>query len=213
MATIRRRGDKYQVQIRRLGFPSLSRTFHNRSDAHEWSRHMEARADRGELPIPMRERSRYTVRSIVERYRNEVSIKKKSYNTEVYILNSFLRQSIANHTLAEITPAHFADYREMRLREVRPVTVNRELYILKHAFDVAIRDWDLPLRENPLGKLKKLKVQNARMLQVLSRLDKFKPLYQTVRYMFHCQDGFLGPFYFTIPQINPLKYLAFKFFR
>jgi len=50
MATIRKRGDKYQVQVRRKGHPPLSRSFIQRKDALEWARMMEVKVDRRELP-------------------------------------------------------------------------------------------------------------------------------------------------------------------
>ena len=50
MATIRKRGAKWQVQIRRVGFRPLSRSFHIRKDAEVWVRLMEVQAERSELP-------------------------------------------------------------------------------------------------------------------------------------------------------------------
>ena len=50
MATIRKRLDKWQVQVRRKGFKVESRTFHRRADAEEWARHIEVEADRRGLP-------------------------------------------------------------------------------------------------------------------------------------------------------------------
>jgi hypothetical protein len=46
MATIRKRGAKWQVQIRRIGFPAISRSFHIRKDAEAWTRQKELEADR-----------------------------------------------------------------------------------------------------------------------------------------------------------------------
>ena len=50
MATVRKRGDRWQVQVRRQGFSPTSRTFQLRADALTWARQMEAQADRLELP-------------------------------------------------------------------------------------------------------------------------------------------------------------------
>lgn len=46
MATIRKRGDKWQVQVRRNGCPQVSRSFIRKVDAHAWARQMETEADR-----------------------------------------------------------------------------------------------------------------------------------------------------------------------
>lgn len=162
MATLIKRGHKYFVQIRRRGMATTCRSFHNRSDAEEWARYMEAKADRGDLPASTKELDKFTVRDVLERYRDKVVTDKKGFEVETYIINAFLRQPMASLTLAQVTSAHFSKYRDKRLREVQPVTVNRELGVIRHAFDTAMREWGIPLRENPLAKLRKLKVNNAR---------------------------------------------------
>ncbi len=54
MATFVKRGDKYFVQIRRKGFATVCRTFHKKADAEEWARFMEIKAERGDLPTPVK---------------------------------------------------------------------------------------------------------------------------------------------------------------
>lgn len=143
MASIRKLvNGKFEVQIRRRGFPSVCRNFHNKKDAQEWARFMEAKADRGDMPAPLKSLEQHKVRDVIERYRDEVSVKKKSHNTEIFILNAFLRQPMAEYRIARISASDFSRYREDRLKAVKPGTVNRELAIIKHAFDIAMREWD-----------------------------------------------------------------------
>lgn len=170
MASVRKRGDKFQAQVRRSGLNPITKTFHKRSDALEWARAMEFKADRNDLPISVKELGYHKVSSIIEKYRDEISIKKKSYNSEVFILNAFLKTPLANKTLAQINSVDFAAYREERLQKVKAGTVNREFAIVKHAFDIAMNEWGFVLRENPLNKVKKLKVNNART----RRLDPYE---------------------------------------
>lgn len=139
---------------------------------------MEARADRGELPASVKVLDRYKVRDVIERYRDEVTVKKKSCDTETSILNAFLRQPMADYTLSKISLSDFASYREARLQTVKPGTVNRELAIIRHAFDLAKQEWDMPLRENPLSKLKKLKVNNARSRRLTP--DELEALHKAI---------------------------------
>lgn len=166
MATFVKRGGKYLAVIRRKGFPTACRTFHLKSDAEEWARHMETQADRGELRTPVKVLAGYKVRDILERYRDTVTGKKRSAHTEVYVINAFLREPIANLSLNQISTAHFSKYREERLKQVKANTLNRQFTIIKHAFDVAMREWDIPLRENPLAKLKRFKVNDARSRRI-----------------------------------------------
>ncbi len=162
MAAIRKRKGKYEVQIRRKGFSPISRTFHNYADAQEWARHMEVQADRGELPSPIKKLDSYTVKDILQRYKDEVSAKKRSYYSEKYALDHLMQQSFANKTLAEITATKICDYRDARLKVVKAGTVRRDLAILRHAFDIAEREWGIPIRENPLKKLARIKPQAGR---------------------------------------------------
>jgi integrase len=62
------------------------------------------------------------------------------------VLNNFLL--LMKHvSLREITPEHIDRYKTKRLREIRPVSVNIELRMLKSAFATALR-WKL-IDENP----------------------------------------------------------------
>lgn len=55
MATIRKRAGKWQAQIRRTGTRHLSKSVLIRKDAETWARQMEARADRDDLPVDVRQ--------------------------------------------------------------------------------------------------------------------------------------------------------------
>ena len=147
MATFVKRGGKYLAVIRRKGCPTVCRTFHTKSDAEQWARLMELKADRRDLPASMKVLDTLRVKDVLERYRDEVIPQKRGAKVETYILNAFLRQPLNKLTLAQITPAHFTAYRERRLKEVAPVTINRELGIVRHAFDIAMQEWDMLYRE------------------------------------------------------------------
>jgi hypothetical protein len=46
MATIRKRGHRWQVQVRRQGYRAISRTFQSKNDALTWARQVESEVDR-----------------------------------------------------------------------------------------------------------------------------------------------------------------------
>jgi integrase len=162
MATFTKRNGKHHVQIRRRGFPTTCRTFELKSDALEWAREMERRADRGELPASRKELAKIKLSDILVRYRDEVTIEKLSANSEIYLINAVLRSPMSNLLMCNLTVSHFHSYREKRLKKVKNGTVNRELGIIKHAIDTAKKEWGVPILTNPLDDLKKLKVQNSR---------------------------------------------------
>ena len=49
MAIIRKRGSKWQIQVRRKNQPAVSQSFTHKIDADGWAREMERAIDRGEL--------------------------------------------------------------------------------------------------------------------------------------------------------------------
>ena len=71
-------------------------------------------------------------------------------------------QAFVNLALADLTPRVFADYRTARLALVKPGTVHRELGLLRHAIEVARREWDMDLPVNPLDAVRRPKLVNAR---------------------------------------------------
>ena len=132
MAAIRRRGRKWHVQIRRKNHPSLTRSFDTRREASAWARGEETRLDRLQAwrgPVSMHCLS---LADLVRRYRDEEVQKKRGAHVETIILDAFLRSALANLSLSEIGPRHFATYRDARLRDVRPATICRELGIFQH---------------------------------------------------------------------------------
>jgi integrase len=154
MATIRKRKNKWQVQVRRKGSGAASRSFLIFKDAEAWARHMEARADRGDLPAHPEALRAVTLGQLVERYRDTVSPRKRTYQTERLVLNAFLRHPICRRPLSDISTAHFAAYRDERLKCVKSASVKRTLVPIQNLYEVARTEWDLPVRENPLSKLK-----------------------------------------------------------
>jgi integrase len=154
MATIRKRGAKWQVQVRRVGHRPVSRSFHVLKDAEAWARQIEVQVDRSDLPGDPKILQRITLGGLVERYRDTVSIKKRGYSVERIVLTAFLRHPICRKRLSEIRAEDFAAYRDERLMAIKASTLKRELAPLHNLFEVARDEWSLPLRENPLGKVR-----------------------------------------------------------
>lgn len=154
MATIRKHRDKWQVQIRRVGMGPMSKSFTLRRDALEWARHAEREADRHELPSDPKALQRVKLGDLVRRYRDTVSPRKKTAATETIVLNAFLSRQICSKRLSELRTEDFAVYRDQRLQVIKPTSLKRELTPIRHLFEVARDEWGLPLKENPLDKLK-----------------------------------------------------------
>ena len=57
------------------------------------------------------------------------------------MVNAFLRHPLAKVLLSHLTPQRVAAYRDERLMTVKPSTLNRQLDILRHALEVARKEW------------------------------------------------------------------------
>jgi integrase len=154
MATIRKWRDKWQVQIRRKGCPALSKSFINRKDAQAWARLMEVQADRKDLPQDPKQLERLTLGQLVVRYRDTVTPRKRGQDVEAIVLNAFLRHTICSRRLSNLSANDFASYRDERLKSVTANTLRREFSPLHNLFEVARDEWGLPIRENPLDKVR-----------------------------------------------------------
>ena len=153
MATIRKRNDRWQVQVRRQGFAPVARSFRLRTDAQEWAREMERQADRNDLPQLQDTLSDLSLGDLVKRYRDFVVPEKKGAEVEIIVLNAFLREPICKRPLSKLTPSDFIQYRNSRLKCVQSSTLRRQLNPIRHMFQIAINEWGIPLKENPLDKV------------------------------------------------------------
>lgn len=161
MATIRQRGDRWQCIVKRKGHPSLTKTFDLRKDAEKWGRLQERLIDAGQW-IDRTEAEQTTFGELLERYSKEVSSAKRGAETEQIRIKALKQSSLAKLSVASITGQTIAAYRDSRLRQVSGSTVVRELQLLSHVFNVAIREWSFGLNCNPVSLVRKPKTNPAR---------------------------------------------------
>ena len=154
MATIRKRGNRWQVQVRRKNLEPHVKSFMHRKDAEAWARQTELEFDRNALSQDRRRLERVTLGELVTRYRDVITPHKRSAKGETIVLNAFLRHPICTKKLSELKPSDFCDYRDERLLEVKPRSLKRMLSPIQNLFEVARKDWGLPIGQNPISNLK-----------------------------------------------------------
>ena len=71
MATIRKRGARWQVQVHRQGCAALSQSFLTKSDAEAWGRQKEVELDRGEVIVSDQSLKTHTLGALLTRYLEE----------------------------------------------------------------------------------------------------------------------------------------------
>lgn len=155
MATIRKRGSKWQAQIRRLGHRPITKTLLTRDDALRWSRAEERRLDLGEtIHTQSAEKQLQTLTDLIARYEREVSCHKRSKSEEFHF-RQMIRHSIGKLSIAKLTPSAVAGYRDHRLKTVSGSTVRKELALLGHVLKIARNEWGVPHLGDPVKPVAK----------------------------------------------------------
>ena len=113
------------------------------------------------LPLPsIQDEKRFP--DLVERYMNQHSRIHKVPKSVLRDKASFGHMSdyFGDRPLTELTPRLISDYKSARRGTgIKPATLSRELEVLRHALNLAIREWEW-LEHNPFEKVKIERVNN-----------------------------------------------------
>ena len=158
MATIRKRGSRYNVQIGKEGYPSVTKTFTRISIAKKWANSIEADMERRiHVEVP----DQTTVGELLQRYQRQISPSHKGQQVEAYRLGT-LKRHLGDLRLIHLTSKEIASYRDIRLKEVSPSSLKRELTILSRVLTIASRDWGISIPQNPVKMISLPKADKAR---------------------------------------------------
>ena len=158
MATIRKRGDKYHAQIRKLGYPSITQSFSSLTTAKRWVAVTEADMERHlHVVIP----DNTLLGDLLDRYEDEVSALHKSHQVEKYRLKT-LKRHLGDISITRLSPALLCKYRDTRLGTVSPASLKRELVILSSVINTAIKEWGINLQSNPVSMVSLPKIARGR---------------------------------------------------
>jgi integrase len=119
-----------------------------------WARGIETQIDRAELPPTTHDLRKLSVEDLLSRYEREVTPTKRGERFERSRIGVLRKHDIAKVRLSDLSGADAAKYRDDRLSKVKPATVRRELVVLRHVFEVARSEWNIPLHSNPVHALK-----------------------------------------------------------
>ena len=158
MATIRRRGKTYHVQIRKVGYPPVTKSFSSITVARKWTKATEADMERRlSVSVP----STLTVGDLLERYESEVIPTHKGNRREIYKSRT-LRKNFSKIRLCDLSPSDVRQYRDIRLKTISPATLRRELAVLSSAINHASKEWGIFVSTNPVTAISVPRTANAR---------------------------------------------------
>lgn len=162
MATIRKLRGRWQAQVRRRGMKPRAKSFDLKSDAERWARELETQVDRFGAAPDTKILETTTLGDLMRRYQREVTPKKRGHVQEGQRIDVLLRHELPHRTLIGLNASDLAGYRDERLTTAAPSTVLRELAIVSHVLEVAMKDWGYPLARNPAKAIRRPQVNDAR---------------------------------------------------
>ncbi|WP_367026623.1 hypothetical protein ABZN20_02160 [Methylococcus sp. ANG] len=163
MASITKRGAyQFLARVRRRGFPEQSRSFHTREQAEAWAAEVELSFRRGTFKDPG-DWATFTVRDALARYLTEITPHKKGGRTEAQRIRWLQRQPFASRPMTRLQVQDLRAWRDAQIAAgAAPGTVGLKLATLSHLYTVAAREWGVEGLDNPVKKLQKPRVRNAR---------------------------------------------------
>lgn len=151
MASFEKRGTKWRAVVCVHG-ARKSATFTTKALAKEWAAKTETLMH--EQPAIIDKIPNKPFKELLNRYIDEVSVKKKGERWERMRLQLIGRMAIGDVLLPNLDERHVAQWRDERLSQVSSPSVAREWSTLQHACAIAVKEWKW-LKANPFTELKR----------------------------------------------------------
>lgn len=161
MASIRKRGVRWQARIQLSGHPGMSKTFPSRKDALLWAKKTEADMERGVwLAV---KKADISIHSALTKYSEEVTPSKKGASRELNRIKHLMGYKIATKNLCSVRASDIAEFRDLLIgKGYAPATVKKFLEVLSSLFNTAISEWGYESLSNPVRQVKKPIIRNGR---------------------------------------------------
>jgi integrase len=147
--------------IHRKGVRPYSKCFADKEAGKSWAREEERSIELSGQPRGIEELKKVWVHQIVRKYLNEIIPTKKN-TSEKSVLTRFRDSDLAQKTsLAFINKQDAYKWRNERLKEIKRSSVQREVAVIKHMFNVAREQWGYNLTVNPFS----IPVENSKSIR------------------------------------------------
>ena len=207
MASIIKRGPhQFQATIRLKGFPSQSKTFESKREAEAWSKIVESEMIRGVFIHQEKEAEQTSLRTALERYRDEIIPFKRHPYQEAQRVKRWLQNDLCNRSLVSLRGVDFAQYRDKRRRDGRAEnTIRLELQLINHLYETAKKEWGMESLSNPLNNIRKPSNSNARSRRLEG--DEYDRIHASLS---QCSNTFAAPAFDLAIETSLRKGTLFK---
>ena len=173
MATFVKRGRRWQAKVRKEGWPQQSKIFSSRAEAVDWAAVIESEMARG-IFVSRSESEATSLSAALDRYKEEVTVHKKSSDQESKTIEVWKRSDLAVRSLASIRGSDLAAYRDQCLKQgLAPATVRNRLALISHLYTTAAREWGMEGLSNPVRAVKKPRADNARSRRLSQEEERY----------------------------------------
>lgn len=156
MATVRKRGDRWRVEVYRDG-KRKSKTCSTKTEAILWGAEEEKKLEL--IANGMQPETLFS--DVIKRYLNEVTPTKRGEKHEFNRLTRFLRHPITDKYISDVTRQDLELWIKERLKTVKGESVRRELSTIGHIFKVAVERWGY-IQNSPMTGLQQPQASKPR---------------------------------------------------
>lgn len=160
MASFRKRFDRWQARVSRMGLPPLARSFPTKAEAEKWARAVEREIDLEQPVVAHLKPDQTSLEELIKRYLLEVVPRLRGASTERIRLNTIMER-LGTLRVTSIRPSAVAYFRDVRLKQASPSTVVRELQSLSALLNHARREWGVAIK-TPVSEIRKPSPNRAR---------------------------------------------------
>ena len=151
MATLRKRGNKWQAIVRHQSIGTTAKSFSNKSDTLKWSLAQEQAIESG--AFGRLSPSEVTLGELLKRYLDIITPSKRGADVERRRLKRLIGDDISSYQLDRLSSQVIAKFRDRRLLDGLR-TCQYDLILIRHCIKLAINEWGLMLSSNPVDKVK-----------------------------------------------------------
>lgn len=167
MASIKKRkSGKWQVLIRKKGYPLICKSFMSKGEASTYARTVESEIDR-KLFNNTTSIDNTTLETLLIKYRDEIVPGYKSRETLTSKINHLLRYKICKYSISHLTTEHITEFKRAIMPGRAAKTINGYIQTLHTVWKMASSQfgYTMPL-QNPFKLVPLLKVRNERDITI-----------------------------------------------